>query len=390
MNILMVSDVYFPRINGVSTSIQTFKTEFEKQGHSVTLIAPDYPMNYQQDDSIIRISSRGIPYDPEDRMMKSRHIRQLIPSLESRHFDIVHIHTPFVAHYAGIKIAKALSIPCIITYHTLFEEYLYHYIPFIPKQILRLFARRFSSSQCNQVRGVVAPSTVIVNLLERYGVKNNIKIIPTGIDSKKFTRGDGEKFKEKFNISANRKILLNVSRVAFEKNIGVLINVVNQVKASIPDILLIIAGEGPAKNAYIKQVNDQGLNDNIAFVGYLDRNTELLDCYHSADLFIFSSETETQGLVLLESMAAGTPVVSVAAMGTKDILNDCEGALITDGSVSDFSDKIITLLADSDLHEKYKHNAMTYAAEWDSTVLAEKMLKFYQEIQQETQHAKHC
>ena len=388
MNILMVSDVYFPRINGVSTSIQTFKTEFEKQGHNVTLIAPDYPMNYQQDDSIIRISSRGIPFDPEDRMMKSRHIRRLIPSLKSCHFDIVHIHTPFVAHYAGIKIAKALGIPCVITYHTLFEEYLYHYIPFIPKQILRFFARRFSSSQCNQVQGVVAPSTIIVNLLERYGVINNIKIIPTGIDSKKFTRGDGKKFKDKFNISATRKILLNVSRVAFEKNIGVLINVVNEVKTSIPDILLIIAGEGPAKNAYIKQVNDQGLNDNIAFVGYLDRNTELLDCYHSADLFIFSSETETQGLVLLESMAAGTPVVSVAAMGTKDILIDCEGALITDGSVSDFSDKIITLLSHGDLHNQYKHNAMSYAAEWDSTVLAKKMLKFYQEIQKETQHAR--
>lgn len=384
----MVSDVYFPRINGVSTSIQTFKSEFEKQGHRVTLIAPDYPADYPIDESIIRVPSRGIPFDPEDRMMKSKCIQKLIPTLQDYKFDIVHIHTPFVAHYSGIKIAKALSIPCIITYHTLFEEYLYHYIPFIPKQVLRFFARRFSSSQCNQVRGVVAPSTIIVNLLERYGVKNNIKIIPTGIDSKKFINGDGENFKKKFNISSNRKTLLNVSRVAFEKNIGLLIKVVKEVKTTIPDILLVIAGEGPAKNAYIKQTSDLGLNDNIAFVGYLDRNSELLDCYHSADLFIFSSKTETQGLVLLESMAAGTPVISVAAMGTKDILNDCNGAMITDGSISDFSEKIISLLTHNKLHNQYKNSAKLYASQWDSTVLAEKMLKFYQEIENEAQHAR--
>ncbi len=387
MNILMISDVYFPRINGVSTSIQTFKTEFENQGHSVILIAPDYPAEYPIDESIFRVPSRGIPFDPEDRMMKSNSIRKLMPTLKAYNFDIIHIHTPFVAHYSGIKIAKALSIPCIITYHTLFEEYLYHYIPFIPKQVLRFFARKFSASQCNQVRGVVAPSTIIVNLLERYGVKNNIKIIPTGIDSKKFINGDGEKFKKKFNISSNRKTLLNVSRVAFEKNIGLLIDVVNEVKITIPDILLIIAGEGPAKNAYIKQTNDMGLNDNIAFVGYLDRNSELLDCYHSADLFIFSSETETQGLVLLESMAAGTPVVSVAAMGTKDILSGCTSAKVTDGSIDDFSKKIVSLLSDDSLYDQYTSDSISYAAKWDSTVLAKKMLQFYSDIIRIKQYA---
>lgn len=387
MNILMISDVYFPRINGVSTSIQTFKTEFENQGHTVILIAPDYPAEYPIDESIFRVPSRRIPFDPEDRMMKSSSIRKLIPTLKTYNFDIIHIHTPFVAHYSGVKIAKALSIPCIITYHTLFEEYLYHYIPFIPKQALRFFARRFSATQCNQVRGVVAPSTIIVNLLERYGVKNNIKIIPTGIDSKKFINGDGEKFKKKFNISSNRKTLLNVSRVAFEKNIGLLIDVVNEVKITIPDILLIIAGEGPAKNAYIKQTTDMGLNDNVAFVGYLDRNSELLDCYHSADLFIFSSETETQGLVLLESMAAGTPVVSVAAMGTKDILSECTSAKVTDGSIDDFSKKIVSLLSNDSLYNQYTSDSISYAAKWDSTVLAKKMLQFYSDIIRIKQYA---
>ena len=380
MRILMISDVYFPRINGVSTSIQTFKSEFNNNGHQVTLIAPDYPNASDQEESVIRIPSRTIPFDPEDRMMKYKNILQIIPRLKKIKFDLVHIHTPFIAHYAGIKIAKSLNIPCIITYHTLFEEYLYHYIPFIPKQTLRFFARRFSSSQCNQVRGVVAPSSVIVNLLERYGVENKIKIIPTGIDSKKFINGKGNDFRTKFGISADKMVLLNVSRVAFEKNIGVLIEVLHRIKKQIPNIHLIIAGEGPARKSYMQQASKLGLNDHISFVGYLDRNSELVDCYHSADVFVFSSRTETQGLVLLEAMAAGTPVVSVAAMGTKDVLKGCGGAKITDGSVDDFCHKVVTLLQNQETLTKLSEQAEIYARKWDSTALAEKMMGFYNNV----------
>ena len=383
MRILMVSDVYFPRINGVSTSIQTFKSELKKMGHQVVLIAPDYKSNSGSEQDIIRIRSRKIPFDPEDRMMNYRSILKQVPELKQTGFDLVHIHTPFVAHYAGVKIARELEIPCIITYHTLFEEYLYHYIPFVPKQMLRLFARRFSCDQCNQVSGVVAPSSIIVNLLKNYGVDNNITIIPTGIDSKKFETGQGGRFRTRFEIPDNKKVLLNVSRIAFEKNIGVLIEMLKQVKSHIPGVLLVIAGEGPAKKSYIQQVSRMGLEDSVSFVGYLDRDSELVDCYNSADLFVFSSKTETQGLVLLEAMAAGTPVVSVAAMGTKDILNGCKGARISDGSVDDFCTKVVTLLKDRNALENAQYNARAYVRQWDSTALAKKMLEFYKQITRE-------
>ena len=379
MNILMVSDVYFPRINGVSTSIQTFKNEFEQLGHQVSLIAPDYNHESKSDEKhIYRISSRAIPYDPEDRMMSYKAILRLSSMLEKQNFDLIHIHTPFVAHYAGVKLGKILNIPCIATYHTLFEEYLYHYIPLVPKQILRFFARRFSSSQNDQVQGVIAPSSIIVNLLKEYGVQNNITIIPTGIDSKKFATGNPDNFKSTHNVPANKRILLNVSRIAFEKNMGVLIEMLQYVKQEIPDIHLVIAGEGPAKKSYMELANKLGLNDTISFVGYLDRDTELVDCYHSADVFVFSSKTETQGLVLLEAMAAGTPVVSVAEMGTRDVLKDCLAAKITTGEVRDFAEKVISVLKNQDILNSLTSEAKPYAATWDSTALAKKMLEFYQ------------
>ena len=380
MRILMISDVYFPRINGVSTSIQTFRQEFEKQGHTVHLIAPQYPAAEKPDPHILRIPSRGVLLDPEDRMMHYRRAVDLLPAIRALRPDLIHIHTPFVAHYVGVKLAAALELPCVITYHTLFEEYLYHYIPFLPKQLLRWFARRFSRSQCNQADGVIAPSTVIVDLLWGYGVNQPLHIIPTGIQCEKFAHGDGAGFRARHGIDAQRKLLLNVSRVAFEKNMGLLLEMLALVKAEVPEVLLVIAGEGPAKKAYMQQAQDMGLDAHIAFVGYLDRDGELIDCYHSADLFVFSSKTETQGLVLLESMACGVPVVSVAAMGTRDILIGCEGAEIAEDEAGDFARRVVRLLQNPAALQDMGSKAQNAALQWGSVALANRMLAYYEEV----------
>lgn len=380
MRILMVSDVYFPRINGVSTSIQTFKQEFEKQGHEVVLIAPDYPQEYTKDETILRINSRGVLFDPEDRMMHYRSILALIPRLREIHFDLVHVHTPFVAHYAGVKLASALAIPCVVTYHTLFEEYLYHYIPFLPRSLLRAFARRFSRTQCNQVDSVVAPSSVIVDLLHRYGVEQAIDIIPTGIRSGSFSEGNGKSFRRQFGIPEDRIVLLNVSRVAHEKNLGLLLEMLRIAVDKNPRLCLVIAGEGPARKACMEQAQQLGLNDHIYFVGYLDRATQLIDCYHSADLFVFSSRTETQGLVLLEAMAAGTPVISVAAMGTRDILIGCPAAQIVEDDAQAFATTLLEIVEDPARMKSLQDNCEAAVKAWDSTTMASKMLAFYRGV----------
>ncbi len=380
MRILMITDVYFPRINGVSTSIQTFRSELEKLGHEVWLMAPSYNIPYNDDARIIRVPSRGIPLDPEDRMMKLNNILVTLSTLRNLDFQMVHVHTPFVAHYGGKKIAKALDVPCIVTYHTLFEEYFHHYIPWLPKALLSLIARRFSVRQCNEVDGVISPSSMILDLLTKYGVTSKMTTLPTGIDSLAFKGGNGKRFKEAYAIPTGRKLLLNVSRVAFEKNISAIIEAYAELKRDRDDIHLVIAGEGPAKNHYIQMARRLGLVDNISFVGYLDRKTGLVDCYHAADLFVFASKTETQGLVLLEAMATGTPVVSVAEMGTKNVLKDGFGAKITDGTPKDFSAKIAQVIDNPELYEHLQRTAISYAAEWDSLLLAKKLEEYYNEI----------
>src|SRR5258706_5482241 len=141
MKILMIPDVYFPGVKGLSTSIQTFRSDLADLGHEVALIAPAYPAQYAEDSYTLRVASRFVPLDPEDRMMKPREVRALLPRLREKRYDLVHIQTPFVAHYLGIEIADALGLPRVETYHTFFEEYLFHYVPVVPKSVLRALSR---------------------------------------------------------------------------------------------------------------------------------------------------------------------------------------------------------------------------------------------------------
>lgn len=377
MKILFISDVYFPRVNGVSTSIETFRYELRKLGHTVDLIAPEYPSSSSDESGLMRVPSRQLPFDPEDRLMRFGWVMAQLEKLRNEHYDLIHIQTPFVAHYLGIKLSRLLDIPCIETYHTFFEEYLHHYIPFVPKAITGSVARRFSRHQGNSLDGMVIPSQPMMDVLRDYGVTTHAEVIPTGLEPESFVPGKGEDFRKKYGIAQDRPMLLSVGRVAHEKNIPFLLQVVNRVKRNIPEILLMIAGEGPAREVLEQEVNKLGLSDNVKFIGYLDRHTELNSCYRAADIFIFSSRTETQGLVLLEAMAQGVPVVSIAEMGTRDVLREGAGVWIAEEELEDFSGKVIRLLGDTDARVNLGKAGLEYAHGWSAGKQTERLLSFY-------------
>lgn len=380
LRILMISDVYFPRVNGVSTSIQTFRHAFEARGHHVTLIAPDYGSESDCGENLLRIPSRRVPLDPEDRMMKRGPIRRLNGVLTERRFDLLHIHTPFVAHYAGMTLARRLRIPRVETYHTFFQEYLYHYVPFMPRNWMRKAARKFSRQQCNAVNAVVVPSGAMLEVLRDYGVHRPIHVIPTGLAADRYRPGDGSRFRERFGIPDGRPTLVHVGRVAFEKNIGFLLRVLAAVRRKVPDVLLVIAGEGPARCQLQREAASLGLSGHVLFVGYLARDASLSDCYRAADVFVFASSTETQGLVLIEAMAQGVPVVSTAVRGTKDILKSGCGALVAREQVGDFAAKVEAVLGNAHLRAELGEQARGYAREWSEDVFAERMLGLYRDV----------
>ncbi|NEV63840.1 glycosyltransferase [Thiorhodococcus minor] len=380
MRVLMISDVYFPRVTGVSTSIQTFARELQLKGHEVALIAPDYGQDTQDPFEIIRIPSRYLPIDPEDRILRARQIRRHEPNLARRGFDLVHIQTPFIAHYVGLGIAKRLKLPVVESYHTFFEEYFQHYVPFVPTRWLQRAARYFSVAQCNAVDALAVPSRAMLDVLEGYGVKTPAAVIPTGIELKQFSRGDGQRFRRRYGIPASRPTLVIVSRLAFEKNIDFILRVLVRVKREVPNVLLIIAGDGPAKHDLERQAQGLGLADNILFTGYLNRDGSLEDCYCAGSAFVFASRTETQGLVLLEAMALGVPVVSTAVMGTKEVLGDGRGALIAQEDEQDFAGKAVRLLQEPLLRERLSREATQQAQAWSAPALSERMLELYERV----------
>jgi glycosyltransferase involved in cell wall biosynthesis len=381
MNILLISDVYFPRVNGVSTSVRTFTEQLQKLGHTVHLIAPDYGVETEDEVWISRIPARKIFFDPEDYLMKYSAVIKHLPILKEMKFDLIHIHTPFIAHYAGLKLAKALEIPVVETYHTFFEDYLHHYLPWIPKSIARGLARRISKKQCNQVDAIVAPSKPMLDVLRSYGVNAEAEVIATGLQDESFVEADGNVFRKKYRITINRPMMLYVGRVAFEKNIDFLLEVTQKVIQKKPDVLMVITGEGPAEKSLHAKAHALGIENSVQFIGYLDRKTELNACYQSADVFVFASKSETQGLVLLEAMAQGTPVVAIAELGTASILVEGQGASIATDNVTEFADKVHCLISQPKVCNRLGAAGKVYASSlWSAGAKAEQMAHFYQDL----------
>jgi glycosyltransferase involved in cell wall biosynthesis len=378
MNILFISDVFFPRVNGVSTSINTFATELRALGHQVTLIAPSYTDEDKQEEWIVRVPSHKIYFDPEDRLMNFGKLKALLPWIRDKHFDIIHIHTPFTAHYVGIHFGKKLDIPVVETYHTFFEDYLHHYLPFIPQFISRKLARTISRRQCNAVDGIVSPSKPMLDVLKQYGIKTPAEVVATGLDESSFASVDGEHFRMSHDIPLAQPMLLFVGRVAHEKNIGFLLEMHVELIKKHPDALLVITGEGPAEESIKHSIEKLGISNKVRMIGYLDRGHELIACYKAADIFVFASKSETQGLVLLEAMAQGTAVVAIAELGTKSILIEGEGVLIAKDDINDFADKVSVLLSDAPKRQMIGDKGRQYAQEkWGAGVLAKKVAKFY-------------
>jgi 1,2-diacylglycerol 3-alpha-glucosyltransferase len=388
MRILYVTDVCFPRVNGVSTSIESFRRELAAAGHHVLVVGPRYGEE-RQAPGFLRLPARRVPFDPEDRLLRTGALLSMADDFRRRRLDLIHVQTPFVAHWDGIRLARRLGIPVVTTYHTHFEQYLHHYVPFVPRPLLAALARRASRRQCHQTQAVVVPSTAFRDVLRGYGVGTRMEVIPTGLDLTRFRGGDGAAFRRAHGIAAERPVLLHVGRMAHEKNIPFLLEVAAAVRRELPSTLLVMAGEGPARRSLERRAAALGLGDDaVRWLGYLDREGALLDCYRAADAFFFASRTETQGLVLLEAMALGVPVVSTAVLGTRDVLAAREGALVAPEEVGPFAAEVLRLLRDRPLATGLGRAGAAHVRDrWSAPACAAKMIELYAEVVARSQPA---
>lgn len=380
LRILMVSDVYLPRINGVSTSIAIFRAELEQFGHQVDLLVPAY--GAVEDAGALDPGVHPVPgwapwFDPEDRLMSARRLRALRPRLAAADYDLIHIQTPFRAHRFGVALARQLGIPVIESYHTLFEAYGEHYLPWLPRSWLRAGARAFSRHQCNQVDAVIVPSLAMAQTLSTYGVLSPIHTLPTGLETAAFAPADGRRFRARLGLDDDVPLLLFVGRVAHEKSIDFLLHMLRALLPAQPRAQLAIVGDGPARESLERLGRRLDIADHLHWTGYLPRTVVLREAYQGADGFVFASQTETQGLVLLEAMAQGLPCVAVAAQGTCDLLEEGSGALIAPLHAEAFAARVAALLADGAWRSRLSSAAREHAAQWSAPAAARRLEQIY-------------
>jgi glycosyltransferase involved in cell wall biosynthesis len=387
MNVLMLSDVYFPRVNGVSSSIRTFARELVRRGHAVTIVAPDYGRNEGEPEpefEIVRLPARVIFFDPEDRLIRAAALRTGVRELGARAWDLIHIHTPFRAHELGVRLGRLLGCPTVESYHTFFEEYAAHYLPWLPAPLLRFAARHFSRRLCRDVDHLIVPTQQMADVLTGYKIATPASIIPTGIHLDEFGRGDGARFRREHGIALQRPTLVTVSRLAAEKNIEFLLEVARTLVGEFADLLFIIAGEGPDGERLRRRALALGLDDHVHFVGNLNRRRELLDCYCAGDVFVFASATETQGLVLIEAMSLGVPIVSTAVMGTATVLRGARSARISGENLEEFACHVAALLRSPSARRELAQAGPADARAWSAPVLMGEVEQLYKRLSAQT------
>jgi glycosyltransferase involved in cell wall biosynthesis len=378
MNILMISDVYFPRVNGVSASMRTFARELTRLGHAVTIVAPEYDRRGAEEEfETIRLPARVIFFDPEDRLIRAAALHAALRDLSERSWDVIHIHTPFRAHQLGVLLSRQTGCPTVESYHTFFEEYAAHYLPWLPAPLLRFVARRFSRKLCHGVDHLIVPTQQMAGVLASYGIRTASSVIPTGIHIDEFRGGDGDRFRREHDIGPDQPTLVTVSRLAAEKNIGFLLEATRVLIREFPRLVFIVAGEGPDAKRLRQRAEALGLSGNMRFVGNLDRRTQLLDCYRAGDVFVFASPTETQGLVLLEAMSLGVPIVSTAVMGTATVLENARSARISAERVGEFASSVAALLRSPADRKILSEAGPEDAKAWSAPMLMKRVVDLY-------------
>ncbi len=319
MNIGLYTDTYFPQISGVATSIKTLKDALERQGHNVFIFTTTDP-NVKKgtvEPNIFRFSS--IPFVSfTDRRIAFRGLFGATKVAKEVNLDIVHTQTEFALGTIGKYVAHQLDIPAIHTYHTMYEDYL-HYI--LNGHLLRPYhVKQFVKSYLKNMDGCIAPSGRVEELLRRYGVQIPIRVIPTGVDIQSMNRDADRDVRKDLGIDKDAPVILTLSRIAAEKKINHILNVLPAIIDEIPNVKFVIAGDGPDVKVLQEQVERLTLEDYVIFAGNVDHG-DVGNYYRMADIFVSASDTETQGLTYVEALAVGTPCVVYNTDYTENIFD---------------------------------------------------------------------
>lgn len=403
MNIAMMTNNYKPFVGGVPISIERLSESLRELGHNVFIFAPAYKGEYgEYEDSPFIIRYKSFPIKMGIFVVPNSFDNEIGEAFARLKIDVVHTHHPVFAGNSARAMARLYNVPLLFTWHTQYEKYLHHIktwarleekarrdpggilgkiagtiVKIGRENIVLNWVRRFANS-CDEV---FAPSASMKEMMLGHGVTRPVQIMPTGLPEA-FYRIDEDKAAEirKQYLGDKKYLFCTVTRLAEEKNIAFLFEGLVALKERIgEDFKLLVIGRGPQREDMEKLVEERGLGDNVEFLGSLP-NEELNAYYAAADLFLFSSKTETQGIVILEAMAGRTPVVALDANGVCDVVRNGVNGFLTDESPAHFAGAAARLLENPVLYKKTANNAWQTAQRYSSLSMAKMAEKAYYRV----------
>ena len=344
MRVGLFTNNYLPFRGGVTTAVETLRQGLEALGHRVWVFAPA-PQQPQPDPPFVfRYPSIPAPTYPGFSLPLpvSRRLARVARALE---LDIVHVHHPFLLGPTGRRVARGQGCPLVFTYHTRYEKYA-HYVP-LPPRLVRGLAVRLACRFADSADLIVAPSEHVADTLRDRGVRAPVAVIPTGVDLALFAPGSRERARRRLGLPVDGLLCLYTGRLDREKSLERVLDAFESVAAAVSTATLHLVGRGSHGQALERQAAAGRARHRIVFHGGLPREA-LPDYYRAADLFLFASETETQGLVLAEAHACGLPAVAVRASGVDEVVVDGETGLLTKAESGEMADAAIGLLLDAE------------------------------------------
>lgn len=379
MKIAMFTNTYLPFVGGLEKSIETFATAMRAMGHQVLVVAPQYRGASSSCDKVFRVPAlkgfAGSPYS----------IKLSIPGLIASRIkkfapDIIHSHQPFLLGDSALREAKTLDIPIVYTNHTFMERYL-HWFP-VDWEIIRKVAEKLPSAYANLVDHVITPTESVAQILRARNTHTPITSIPTGIDADFYGSGDRAGFRKQYDIGERDFVIGHLGRLNPEKNLSYLADVaLRVVDASAQNRRFLLVGEGGSVAAIKQLFESRGLQDRLICTGVL-QGQACADAYAAMDVFLFTSLSDTQGLVMSEAMAAANPVFALRAPGAQDLVrHEGNGILLdADQSSEQFAQEMNRRIATPGLLQQLGQQARKDAYEVSISASTERVLGLYEEL----------
>ena len=376
MHIAHFTNTYHPVTSGVVRSVSTFRQALSKLGHNVFVFAQTDREYEDQEPFVFRYPALQLPLQEYPLTIPvSNFVDTLLPSLK---LDVIHAHHPALLGQVAARKAEAMGIPLIFTHHTRYQEYS-HYAFGVPKNLAKQVIQRWIGDYMSQCQHVVVPSESIKAILtETYGVTEGITAVPTGIDVATYQNAEAGNVRQEHGWSEDDTILISLGRLAKEKNWETLITAVAPVIKKHPKVRLVILGEGEEREGLENLAQALGVPGRINLIGTVPFN-DVPNYLKAADIFCFASITETQGLVTLEAMAAGLPVVAVDATGTSDAVSDGVEGLLAENESESLTQALLRLIDDEALQAKLAEAAAKKANDFDSEKQAKRLIQVYEE-----------